>query len=92
MKEFIRSVGYYFIVAICLVIIFFKAIESLYKSIKMKFLRRLNYEGFGLMFIITGLGAMSRSQDSTLIQSLQVWAIIGVPISFIFLFIGMKYK
>jgi hypothetical protein len=58
----------------------------------MKFLRRLNYQGFSIIFIITGLGAMSRQQDSTLIQSLQVWAIIGFPISFIFLFVGMKDK
>lgn len=58
----------------------------------MKFLKRLNYQGFAIMFLITGLGAMSREQDDSIVKSLQVWAIIGIPIAFIFLFIGMKEK
>lgn len=51
------------------------------------FIKSLNWSGALITFLICGLGAMSRSNES-IEKSLLVWLIIGVPISLIFLFIG----
>lgn len=57
-----------------------------------KYIKRLNWYGALIMFIIFGLGAMSRKQDPTLYDSLLVWLIFGIPLSLVFLFIGIKPK
>jgi len=58
----------------------------------MNYIKRLNWGGAFFMFVICGLGAMSRKQDPSLYESFMVWLIIGTPISLIFLFIGIKPK
>lgn len=58
----------------------------------LNYLKRLNWEGFFIMFLICGLGAMSRKQDKTIMDSIFIWLIVGLPISLLFLFIGIKPK
>lgn len=56
------------------------------------YLKRLNWTGFTLIFAATGAAAFSRNQDPSLLVSLQVWLVLGLPIATIFLFIGMEPK
>lgn len=56
------------------------------------YLKRLNWSGSFVMFIICGLGAMSRTQDPTLMESIYVWVMVGIPVSILILFIGMEPK
>jgi FtsH-binding integral membrane protein len=56
------------------------------------YINRLNWFGFFVIFLMCGGGAFSREQDPTLFHSFLIWMILGLPISLIFLFIGMKPK
>lgn len=56
------------------------------------YLKRLNWYGFVLTFALTGAAAFSRDQDPSLLVSFYVWMILGLPLSTLFLFIGMKSK
>lgn len=56
------------------------------------FIKRLNWSGFFIVFMVAFAGAMSRTQDATIYDSLIVFAIIGIPLAIPFLFLGMKEK
>lgn len=56
------------------------------------YLKRLNWSGFVFMLIITGFGAVSRKQDTSIYESFMVWLIFGVPMSLMFLFTGIEPK
>ncbi len=56
------------------------------------YIKRLNWFGFVLVFASTGVAAFSRSQDASLLVSFYVWMILGLPISLLFLFIGIEPK
>ena len=56
------------------------------------YLKRLNWYGLVLTFALTGAAAFSRDQDPSLLVSFYVWMILGLPLSTLFLFIGMKSK
>lgn len=56
------------------------------------YIKRLNWEGFVLVFTLTGAAAFSREQDPSLLVSFYVWMILGLPISLLVLFIGIKPK
>lgn len=56
------------------------------------YIKRLNWFGFVLVFALTGAASFSRDQDPSLIVSFYVWMILGLPISLLFLFIGIKPK
>ena len=56
------------------------------------YLKRLNWYGFVLVFAMSGAAAFSRDQDPSLLISLYVWMILGLPAATLFLFIGIKPK
>ena len=57
-----------------------------------KYLKRLNWFGFGVVMFTCAAGAAARTQDATLFQSFMVFLVLGLPLSTIFLFIGMEPK
>jgi hypothetical protein len=56
------------------------------------YIKRLNWSGFVLVFASTGVASFSRNQDPSLLVSFYVWMILGLPISLLFLFIGIEPK
>jgi FtsH-binding integral membrane protein len=56
------------------------------------YIKRLNWYGFVLVFALTGAASFSRDQDPSLLVSFYVWMILGLPISLLILFIGIKPK
>lgn len=52
-----------------------------------KLIKSLNWGGAFFVLLICGVGAMSRNNES-FGTSLMVWAVIGLPISALFLFLG----
>lgn len=54
-----------------------------------KFIKSLNWGGAFIIFIICGLGAISRNNES-LSTSLMVWLVFGIPTSVVTLFIGRE--
>ena len=58
----------------------------------LSYLKRLNWTAFSIALLTTLLGAMGRTQDNSIFESFLVWCIVGIPLSIIFLFIGVKSK
>jgi hypothetical protein len=56
------------------------------------YIKRLNWSGFVLVLALTGAASFSRDQDPSLLVSFYVWMILGLPISTLFLFIGIEPK
>ncbi len=56
------------------------------------YIKRLNWYGFILVLGLTGAASFSRNQDPSLLVSFYVWMILGLPISLLVLFIGIKPK
>jgi len=56
------------------------------------YIKRLNWFGFVLVLALTGAASFSRDQDPSLLVSFYVWMILGLPISLLVLFIGIKPK
>ena len=56
------------------------------------YIKRLNWFGFILVFALTGAASFSRDQDPSLLVSFYVWMILGLPISLLVLFLGIKPK
>jgi FtsH-binding integral membrane protein len=56
------------------------------------YIKRLNWYGALLVFVMSGGAAFSRDQDPSLLVSFYVWLILGVPFGILFLFVGMKPK
>jgi FtsH-binding integral membrane protein len=56
------------------------------------YIKRLNWYGALLVFMMSGGAAFSRDQDPSLLVSFYVWLILGVPFAILFLFVGMKPK
>ncbi len=56
------------------------------------YIKRLNWSGFVLVLALTGAASFSRKQDPSLLVSFYVWMILGLPISLVVLFIGIKPK
>jgi hypothetical protein len=56
------------------------------------YIKRLNWYGFVLVLALTGAASFSRDQDPSLLVSFYVWMILGLPISLLVLFIGIKPK
>lgn len=56
------------------------------------YIKRLNWTGFVLVLALTGAASFSRDQDPSLLVSFYVWMILGLPISLLVLFIGIKPK
>lgn len=56
------------------------------------YIKRLNWYGALLVFMMSGGAAFSRNQDPSLLVSFYVWLILGVPFAILFLFVGMKPK
>jgi len=56
------------------------------------YIKRLNWYGALLVFMMSGGAAFSRDQDPSLLVSFYVWLILGVPFAVLFLFVGMKPK
>jgi FtsH-binding integral membrane protein len=56
------------------------------------YIKRLNWYGALLVFLMSGGAAFSRDQDPSLLVSFYVWLILGVPFALVFLFVGMKPK
>jgi FtsH-binding integral membrane protein len=56
------------------------------------YIKRLNWYGALLVFVMSGGAAFSRNQDPSLLVSFYVWLILGVPFAILFLFVGMKPK
>ena len=56
------------------------------------YLKRLNWTAFSIALLTTLLGAMGRTQDNSIFESFLVWCIVGIPLSIIFLFIGVESK
>jgi FtsH-binding integral membrane protein len=56
------------------------------------YIKRLNWYGALLVFVMSGGAAFSREQDPSLLVSFYVWLILGVPFAILFLFVGMKPK
>jgi FtsH-binding integral membrane protein len=56
------------------------------------YIKRLNWYGALLVFLMSGGAAFSRDQDPSLLVSFYVWLILGVPFAILFLFVGMKPK
>jgi hypothetical protein len=44
------------------------------------------------VFVLTGAASFARNQDPSLLVSFYVWMILGLPISLLFLFIGIEPK
>lgn len=57
-----------------------------------KYIKRLNWFGFGVVMFACAAGAAARTQDATLFQSFMVFLVLGLPLSTLFLFIGMEPK
>ena len=57
-----------------------------------KFIKKLNWTGFSIVFLITLMGSLLRKQDDTIYESLLVFLLIGVPLSLLFLFLGIDEK
>jgi hypothetical protein len=55
-------------------------------------IKRLNWSGFVLVLSLTGAASFARNQDPSLLVSFYVWMILGLPISLLVLFIGIKPK
>jgi hypothetical protein len=67
--------------------------EELTRISNMKnYIKRLNWSGFVFVLVLTGMAAFSRGQDPSLLVSFYVWMILGLPISSLVLFIGIKPK
>jgi FtsH-binding integral membrane protein len=65
----------------------------MYKQYDMKnYIKRLNWSGFVFVFVLTGAASFSREQDPSLLVSFYAWMILGLPISSLVLFIGIKPK
>jgi hypothetical protein len=56
------------------------------------YIKRLNWYGALLVFVMSGGAAFSRDQDPSLLVSFYVWLILGIPFAILFLFVGMKPK
>jgi hypothetical protein len=56
------------------------------------YIKRLNWYGFILVLALSGAASFSRNQDPSLLVSFYVWMILGLPISLLVLFIGIKPK
>jgi FtsH-binding integral membrane protein len=56
------------------------------------YIKRLNWYGALLVFVMSGGAAFSRNQDPSLLVSFYVWLILGIPFAILFLFVGMKPK
>jgi hypothetical protein len=56
------------------------------------YIKRLNWYGALLVFVMSGGAAFSRDQDPSLLVSFYVWLILGVPFAILFLFVGMEPK
>jgi FtsH-binding integral membrane protein len=56
------------------------------------YIKRLNWYGALLVFMMSGGSAFFRDQDPSLLVSFYVWLILGVPFAILFLFVGMKPK
>ncbi len=56
------------------------------------YIKRLNWYGALLVFMISGGAAFSRDQDPSLLVSFYVWLILGVPFAILFLFVGIEPK
>jgi FtsH-binding integral membrane protein len=56
------------------------------------YIKRLNWSGFVFVLVLTCLASFSREQDPSLLVSFYVWMILGLPISLLVLFIGIKPK
>ena len=56
------------------------------------YIKRLNWYGALLVFAMSGAAAFSRDQDPSLLVSVYVWMILGIPFALLFLFIGIKPK
>jgi FtsH-binding integral membrane protein len=56
------------------------------------YIKRLNWYGALLVFMMSGGAAFSRDQDPSLLVSFYVWLILGIPFAVLFLFVGMKPK
>ena len=57
-----------------------------------KFIKKLNWTGFSIVFLITLMGSLLRKQDDTIYESLLGFLLIGVPLSLLFLFLGIDEK
>lgn len=58
----------------------------------LSYIKRLNWKAFSVALLTALLGAMGRTQDETIFERFLVWIIMGVPLSIIFLFIGIEEK
>jgi FtsH-binding integral membrane protein len=56
------------------------------------YIKRLNWSGFFLLFVLTALASFARKQDASLLISFYAWMILGLPICLLVLFIGIKTK
>jgi hypothetical protein len=56
------------------------------------YIKRLNWPGFVFVLVLTGAASFARNQDPSLLVSFYVWMILGLPISLLVLFIGIKPK
>jgi FtsH-binding integral membrane protein len=56
------------------------------------YIKRLNWYGALLVFMMSGGAAFSRDQDPSLLVSIYVWLILGVPFAILFLFVGIEPK
>jgi uncharacterized membrane protein YkvI len=54
------------------------------------YLSKLNWYGFVILLLLSILAAMTRNQDESILHSLTIGLILGIPISLFFLFIGKK--
>jgi len=56
------------------------------------YIKRLNWSGFVLVFVLTGLASFARKQDQSLLVSFYAWIILGLPICLLVPFIGIQRK
>ena len=54
------------------------------------YLSKLNWLGFVFLLLLSILAAMTRKQDESILHSLTIGLIIGIPISLFFLFISKE--
>jgi len=54
------------------------------------YLSKLNWSGFVFLLLLSILAAMTRKQDESILHSLTIGLILGIPISLFFLFICKK--